>query len=81
MCNKVKAAVSQLPDAYPDRVEIENLDATTPENEAICQELGFKNHGLVIRSPGGSETLWTQPDHEVDMNDVRSKLSELIPDS
>ena len=42
-------------------------------------DLGFTNHGLVIRS--GDEALWSQPDHQVDMNDVRSKLGELLEGS
>jgi hypothetical protein len=39
--------------------------------------LGFANHGLVIRSADG-ETLWSQPDHDVKIEDVRAKLQELL---
>ena len=54
-----------------------NVDATTEESKAEVQELGFKNHGLVIRSPEGA-AIWSQPDHEVKMEDVRAKLTELL---
>ena len=69
--------MSGLNDAYPGQVVGQNLDAGTPEAAAAVGTLGFKNHGLVVRAPDG-ETLWSQPDHEVDMNDVRAALDRLI---
>ena len=78
MCAKVQPAVSGLGQEFPGKVIGQNVDATTPEAKAICEGLGFKNHGLVIRS-GEGQTLWSQPDHEVDMDDVRAKLNELLP--
>ncbi len=77
MCAKVQLAVSELGEEFEGKVVAQNVDATTEEAKAICQGLGFKNHGLVIRS-GEGETLWSQPDHQVNMDDVRAKLEELV---
>jgi hypothetical protein len=74
----VQTAVSGLDQEYPGKIVCENVDATTPEAEAEVGELGFENHGLVIRSADGA-TLWKQPDHEVDMVAVRKAIGELAP--
>ena len=44
-----------------------------PEAAAICQSLGFKNHGVVIRD-GEGNALWSQPDHSVVIDEVRAAL-------
>jgi len=69
--------VSGLDQEYKGRVHGQNLDATTEENKKIVRDLGFENHGLVIRS-GEGKVLWKQPDHEVKMDDVRKELDELL---
>ena len=69
--------MSGLEQEYKGRVIGENLDATTPENKKIVKELGFENHGLVIRSTDG-KVLWKQPDHEVQISDVRKELDKLL---
>jgi len=69
--------VSGLEQEYKGKVKGENLDATTPENKKIVQELGFDNHGLVIRSSDG-KVLWKEPDHEVKVEDVRKELDRLL---
>lgn len=69
--------MSELGDEYGTKIEAANLDATTEENARICQQLGFGNHGIVIRDPSG-KTLWSQKDHEVVVEDVRKKLDELL---
>lgn len=69
--------MSGLEQEYKGKVRGENLDATTPENRKIVKELGFDNHGLVIRSADG-KVLWKQPDHEVKMEDVRRELEKLL---
>jgi hypothetical protein len=69
--------VSGLEQEYKGRVKGENLDATTPENAKIVKELGFDNHGLVIRSADG-KVLWKEPDHEVKVEDVRKELDRLL---
>ena len=68
--------MSGLEQEFTGKVVSHNVDATTPESQKICQDLDFGNHGLVIRSADGG-TLWKQPDHEVNMDDVRNKLKEL----
>ena len=69
--------MSGLEQEYRGKVEGENVDATTPENRKIVKELGFDNHGLVIRSADG-KVLWKQPDHEVKVEDVRKELDTLL---
>ena len=54
-----------------------NLDATTPENEAEVQKLGFKRHGLVVRTREG-EVWLKQADHDVDIEKVRSELTRRL---
>ena len=55
----------------------ENLDATTSDTAPICKELGFQNHGLVVRDASGT-VLWKQPDHEVVIEDVQAAIKELL---
>ena len=69
--------MSGLDQEYKGRVHGQNLDATTEENKKIVRELGFENHGLVIRSADG-KVLWKEPDHQVKMDDVRKELDELL---
>ncbi len=69
--------MSGLDQDYKGRVHGQNLDATTEENKKIVQQLGFQNHGLVIRSAAG-KVLWKEPDHEVKMEDVKRELDELL---
>ena len=69
--------MSELEQLFPGRVNASNVDATTPEAEQAVQALGFSNHGLVIRSPEG-KALWSQPDHEVKVDDARVALEELL---
>jgi len=68
--------VSGFETEFDGRVVGTNLDATTPESTRAVQDLGFGNHGLVIRSPDG-EVLFKQKDHEVKLEEVRAKLREL----
>ena len=69
--------MSGLEQEFPGKVRGLNVDATTPEANSACQELGFNSHGIVIRSSTG-EVLWTQPDHDVNIDDVRAQLKQLI---
>ena len=75
----MQRAVSVLEEEFPDQIHAHNVDATTPESKAVVETLGFGNHGMVIRSSAG-ETLWSQPDHEVDMSQVRTALQDLLQD-
>ena len=69
--------MSGLEQDFPGKVKAQNLDATTPENKKIVKDLGFNSHGLVIRSADG-KTLWKQPDHDVEMEDVRKAITDLL---
>jgi hypothetical protein len=69
--------VSGLEKEFKGRVKGQNVDATTPESKKVIKDLGFQTHGLVIRSPEG-KVLWKQKDHDVQMDDVRSALKELL---
>jgi len=69
--------VSGLEKEYQGKVRGENLDATTTENQNLVRQLGFENHGLVIRSPQG-KVLWKQADHNVQMEDVRREIDRLL---
>ena len=69
--------MSGLEQEFPGKVKAQNLDATTPENKQIVKDVGFKSHGLVIRSADG-KTLWKQPDHDVQMEDVRKAVKDLL---
>lgn len=80
VCAKVQPAVSGLEREFPGKVTARNVDASSPEGVAAAKELGFKNHGLVIRDASG-KALWKQPDHSVNMDDVRKELTELTAKS
>ena len=69
--------MSGLDQEYRGKVRGQNLDATTEENKKAVKELGFENHGLVIRSADG-KVLWKEPDHQVKIEDVRRELDRLV---
>ena len=73
----MQPAVSGLEKEFPGKVVARNLDATTPAARKEIKELGFENHGLVIRSAKG-DVLFKQPDHKVKMDDVRKELGVLL---
>lgn len=77
MCARTQPAVSGLETEFPGQVVASNVDATTPESIEVIQGLGFRNHGLVIRSGDGT-VLWSQPDHDVNIEDARQALNELL---
>jgi hypothetical protein len=67
--------VSGLEQEFPGQVKAQNLDASTAEAKKDIKELGFKNHGLVIRSADG-KVLHKQADHSVDIDAARKFLQE-----
>lgn len=69
--------MSGLEQEFPGEVVAENVDATLPESEMVIRELGFANHGLVVRSPEGQVVL-KQADHTVDVDALRERLRELV---
>jgi hypothetical protein len=77
VCAKLKPAVSGLEGEFPGQVKANNVDATTPEAKQAIQELGFKSHGLVIRSAEG-KVLFKQPDHTVNLDDARKAITGIL---
>jgi hypothetical protein len=77
ICAKLQPAVSGLEKDFPGQVKARNVDATTPDAKKAIQELGFKSHGLVIRSADG-KVLHKQPDHTVNIDDARKALAEIL---
>ena len=77
VCAKLKPAVSGLDGEFPGQVKAQNVDATTPEAKKAITELGFKSHGLVIRSSDG-KVLFKQPDHTVNLDDARKAISAIL---
>jgi hypothetical protein len=77
ICAKLKPAVSGLEKEFPGQVRAENLDATTEDAKKAIKELGFQNHGLVIRSADG-KVLHKEADHTVNMDEVRIAIGELL---
>jgi hypothetical protein len=77
VCAKLKPAVSGLEGEFPGQVKANNVDATTPEAKQAIQELGFKSHGLVIRSADG-KVLFKQPDHTVNLDDARKAITGIL---
>ena len=73
----MKPAVSGLKQEFPGKVTPHNVDATQPEAKESVKALGFKSHGLVIRSPDGT-VLWKQADHTVRIESVREALGESL---
>ncbi len=77
VCAKVKPAVSGLQKEFPGQVRSQNVDATTPESKAAIKDLGFRTHGLVVRSETGT-VLFKQPDHTVNLDEVRKAIRDLL---
>jgi hypothetical protein len=77
ICARVKPAVSGLEQEFPGKVTAHNVDATTPAAREAVQGLGFKSHGIVIRSIDG-KVLWKQPDHTVQMESVKKAIHEIL---
>jgi hypothetical protein len=69
--------VSGFEQEFSGKVKARNVDATTPESVRAIQSLGFKNHGLVIRSARG-KVLWKQADHTVKVEEVRAAIQDLL---
>ena len=77
ICAKLQPAVSGLEQEFAGKVKAKNVDCTSKEGEAAVAELGFKSHGLVIRSADG-KPLWKQADHTVKIEDARKALHDLL---
>ena len=77
ICARVKPGVSGLDQEFPGKVTAHNVDATTREAREAIQGLGFKSHGIVIRSTDG-KALWKQADHTVQMGSVKKAIHEIL---
>ena len=77
ICAKLKPAVSGLEQEFPGKVTAHNVDATAPEARQAIRDLGFKSHGIVIRSADG-KALWKQADHTVQMESVKKAIHEIL---
>jgi hypothetical protein len=77
ICARVKPAVSGLEQEFPGKVTAHNVDATTPQAREAIRDLGFKSHGIVIRTADG-KVLWKQPDHSVQMESVKKAIHEIL---
>lgn len=62
---------------FPGKVRAQNVDATAPQAAKTIKALGFKNHGLVIRSARG-KVLWKQADHTVQIEEARAAIQQLL---
>ena len=69
--------MSGLEQAFPGKVTARNVDASTPDARKAIKELGFKSHGLVVRSKDG-QILMKQPDHTVDVEAVKRELRGML---
>ncbi len=70
-------AVSGLETEFPGKVVARNVDCTTPEGVQAVKDLGFANHGIVVRDHEG-KVLFKQPDHTVRIEDVREALKRIL---
>jgi hypothetical protein len=77
ICAQLKPAVSGLEQDFPGKVKAENVDASGEEARKAIKELGFKNHGLVVRDAKG-KVLHKEPDHTVDMDAVEKAIQEIL---
>ena len=77
ICARVKPAVSGLEQEFPGEVTAHNVDATTPQAREAIRDLGFKSHGIVIRTADG-KVLWKQADHSVQMDSVKKAIHEIL---
>lgn len=76
-CGHAQTDVAALEKDFPGRVEVESLDATSPEGSKMAKRLGFKEHGLVIRDHRGT-VLWKGTDHKLKMEEVRQEIQNQI---
>jgi len=72
-CSHAQTDVASLEKEFPGKITVESLDANSPEAAEMTKRLGFKEHGLVIRSSRGA-VLWKATDHKLQMDEVREQL-------
>lgn len=72
-CSHAQTDVASLEKEFPGKVTVQSLDANSPEAAEMTERLGFKEHGLVIRSSRGA-VLYKAMDHKLQMDEVREQL-------
>lgn len=77
VCAQLKPAVSGLEQDFPGKVKAENVDASGEAARKDIKELGFKNHGLVIRDAKGN-VVHKQPDHSVDIDAAKKAIQDIL---
>ena len=78
VCARLKPAVSGLEQQFPGKVTARNIDASDPDRQEEIQQLGFRTHGLVIRSAKDGTMLFKQTDHTVDMTAVQGAIRQIL---
>ena len=76
-CSQAQTGVAGLEKDFPGKVTVESLDANSPEAAEMTKRLGFKEHGLVIRSHRGA-VLYKATDHKLEIDEVREQLKNQI---
>jgi outer membrane murein-binding lipoprotein Lpp len=76
-CSHAQTDVATLEQEFQGKVKVESLDANSPEAAEMTKRLGFKEHGLVIRSHRGA-VLYKATDHKLRMDDVREQLKQQL---
>jgi outer membrane murein-binding lipoprotein Lpp len=72
-CSDAQTGVAALEKDFEGKVTVESLDANSPEAAEMTKRLGFKEHGLVIRSARGA-VLYKATDHKLEIDEVREQL-------
>lgn len=72
-CSDAQSGVAELEKDFEGKVTVESLDANSPEAAEMTKRLGFKEHGLVIRSARGA-VLYKATDHKLEIDEVREQL-------
>lgn len=76
-CTQAQTDVASLEQEFQGKVTVESLDANSPEAAEMTKRLGFKEHGLVIRSARGA-VLYKATDHKLKIDDVREQLKQQL---
>lgn len=76
-CSQATSSVAALEKDFPGKVRAESLDINSPEVEKMVRMLGFKDHGLVIRSRRGA-VLYKDAGHELKLDAVRQQIRDLL---
>jgi len=72
-CSHAQTEVASLEQEFPGKISVESLDANSPQAAEMTKRLGFKEHGLLIRSHRGA-VLYKAMDHKLEIDEVREQL-------